>query len=119
MQITNPVMYWKPSFCEACCCVLCCVQGASEIVLERCVSYFDETGAVVSLTSSKKEEILAFVTEMASKGLRTIGLAYTDFPSEDPTRPATFFDNAPDNNLILMAIVGIKVSKSSFGRFEC
>ena len=85
------------------------VQGASEIVLDRCVSYFNENGTVVDLSDSKKAEILEYVTEMAGKGLRTIGLAYTDFPAEDPSRPATFFDNAPDNNLILMAIVGIKV----------
>jgi len=83
-------------------------KGASEIVVERCVSYFDENGVITSLNPSKKEEILQYVTEMAARGLRTIGLAYTDFPSEDPSRPETFFDNAPDNNLTLMAVVGIK-----------
>lgn len=35
-------------------------------------------------------------------------LTYTDFPKDDPTRAATFFDEAPDTNLTVMAIVGIK-----------
>jgi len=83
-------------------------KGAAEIVVDRCVSYFDATGNVASLQQGKKAEILEYVTQMASKGLRTIALAHTDFPAEDASRPATFFDNAPDENLILMAIVGIK-----------
>jgi P-type Ca2+ transporter type 2C len=35
-------------------------------------------------------------------------LTYTDFPKEDPTRPATFFEEPPDRNLTVCCIVGIK-----------
>lgn len=83
-------------------------KGASEIVLDRCVAYFEENGKVVELTNFKKMEILQEVTAMASKGLRTIALAYRDFPAEDANRPADYFEQAPDESLILMAIVGIK-----------
>eukprot|EP00803_Ostreobium_quekettii_P006058 evm.model.scf_144.7 EVM.evm.TU.scf_144.7 scf_144:78288-87675(-) len=83
-------------------------KGAAEIVVDRCISYHDTTGKVVSLEAAKKAEILSYVTEMASQGLRTIALAYTDFPAEDASRASNFFDNAPDENLILMAVVGIK-----------
>ena len=78
-------------------------------MVDRCISYFDESGKTTSLTDAKRSEILDYVTSMASKGLRTIALAYTDFQAEDSSRPAKFFDTPPDENLILMAIVGIKV----------
>jgi len=47
---------------------------------------------------------------MASRGLRCICLAYTDYPAQDSSRPADFFSEADrvDTNLIAMAIVGIK-----------
>lgn len=47
---------------------------------------------------------------MASRGLRCICLAYTDYPAQDTSRGADFFSEADrvDTNLIAMAIVGIK-----------
>jgi len=83
-------------------------KGAAEIVVDRCISYHDTTGKVISLEAAKKAEILDYVTEMASQGLRTIALAYTDFHAEDASRASNFFDTPPDENLILMAVVGIK-----------
>lgn len=50
------------------------------------------------------------VVGMASRGLRCICLAYTDYPAVDPNRPADFFEDSDwvDRNLIATAIVGIK-----------
>jgi len=47
---------------------------------------------------------------MASRGLRCICLTYTDYPATDPKRPKDFFSNPEqvDDNLVCMAIVGIK-----------
>ena len=46
---------------------------------------------------------------MASRGLRTLCLAYTDFPASDPSRPEDFFGESHDDDLTLLCIVGIKV----------
>ena len=46
---------------------------------------------------------------MASTGLRTLCLAYTDFPEHDPSRPADFFSTPREENLTMLCIVGIKV----------
>ena len=35
-------------------------------------------------------------------------LAYTDFPKDDASRAATFFDEPPDHDLTVSCIVGIK-----------
>lgn len=35
-------------------------------------------------------------------------LGYADFPKDDPTRPASFFDTPPDRDLTVCCIVGIK-----------
>lgn len=50
------------------------------------------------------------VVAMASRGLRCICLAYTDYAAVDGSRAADFFEDADrvDNNLIVTAIVGIK-----------
>ena len=53
---------------------------------------------------------LQTVVGMASRGLRCICLTFTDYPAQDPNRPADFFEDADrvDHNLIAQAIVGIK-----------
>ena len=35
-------------------------------------------------------------------------LTYVDFPKDDPARAADYFDEPPDRNLIVLAMVGIK-----------
>lgn len=47
-------------------------KGASEWVLDICTHMHDTDGAIVPLTSDRKAEILGSVTEMASRGLRTL-----------------------------------------------
>lgn len=47
------------------------------------------------MTAAKLEEMIALVTSMASRGLRCICLSYRDYPIDDPSRPADFFED-PD-----------------------
>lgn len=46
---------------------------------------------------------------MASRGLRTLCLTYTDFPASAPGRPEDFFETSHDEDLVVNCIVGIKV----------
>lgn len=46
---------------------------------------------------------------MASRGLRTLCLSYTDFPETSPGRPEDFFETSHDEDLTMLCIVGIKV----------
>jgi P-type Ca2+ transporter type 2C len=46
---------------------------------------------------------------MASRGLRTLCLTYTDFPATAPGRPEDFFETSHDDDLVVNCIVGIKV----------
>ena len=78
-------------------------KGAAEIVLDRCLNYMDGNGAITPMPNSLKKKLLnEVVTEMATRGLRTLCIAYADIP--DGPAP----DEAPEKDLTLMAIVGIK-----------
>lgn len=47
-------------------------KGASEWVLDIATHVHEADGSVAVLTAQKKEELLKVVTEMASRGLRTL-----------------------------------------------
>jgi hypothetical protein len=88
----------------------------------RCTRFVGPDGAVHWLTDAMRSDLLATVTEMASRGLRTLCLAYTDFPATDASRAPDFFEAPPDDDLVAAAIVGIKVGlalalPSSVGEF--
>jgi len=53
------------------------VQGASEMVLSRAVAMVDSAGQSVPMSDKLREELNVIITEMASRGLRTLGLSYT------------------------------------------
>lgn len=55
------------------------------------------------LTASDKSNLMDAVNEMANRGLRTLAITYADYPDKNPP------DESPDNDLTVMAIVGIKV----------
>lgn len=78
------------------------LKGAPEIVLEDCVSVMTPNGSAVPCTSAMKGELLDLVNGMASKGLRTLVLAFRDFDAFD--------EKAPDNeqHLTCLAIMGIE-----------
>lgn len=83
-------------------------KGAADWVLGRCVAFIDSTGARVPINDQKRVELMDTITEMASRGLRTLCLAYTDFPTVDPSRRADFFEKPHEQDLTAMCIVGIK-----------
>ena len=84
-------------------------KGAAEMVLTRCIAAIGADGEPKALSEQGKEELLRTVTQMASRGLRTLCLAYTDFPESDSRRSADFFSQAPpEHNLTALCIVGIK-----------
>lgn len=47
------------------------------MLLSKCVSVVDSTGKSVQMTEELLTEMNTVVTEMASRGLRTLGIAYT------------------------------------------
>lgn len=82
------------------------MQGAAEIVLRKCESVVDGTGRPILISPEMRENLENVVTDMASKGLRTLCLAVRDFSSD---KPSEFFDTPPAEDLTICCIVGIKV----------
>ncbi|XP_030826195.1 LOW QUALITY PROTEIN: plasma membrane calcium-transporting ATPase 3-like [Camarhynchus parvulus] len=82
-------------------------KGASEMVLRRCTSMLDAGGAPRALGGPEREELVRRVVEpMAAGGLRTLALAFRDFPA----RPEPPWDDeaAVVGELTCIAIVGIE-----------
>jgi Ca2+-transporting ATPase len=68
-----------------------------------------------------REQLLAVVVAMASRGLRCICLAQTDIAAAEKGRPSDFFENADnvDQAMTAVAIVGIKDPvRAEVGRLE-
>uniref|UniRef100_A0A3B5QZN8 Calcium-transporting ATPase n=1 Tax=Xiphophorus maculatus TaxID=8083 RepID=A0A3B5QZN8_XIPMA len=83
-------------------------KGASEIVLRKCSRILDAKGQPRVFKTKDRDEMVKKVIEpMACDGLRTICVAYRDFPAEagEPT-----WDNENDilNELTCIAVVGIE-----------
>jgi Ca2+-transporting ATPase len=85
------------------------VQGAAEWVLQKCTHCLNSEGLVDEMTEEQRNVLTETITDMASRGLRTLCLAYTDLPFEDDSRPADFFDSPHEESLVATCIVGIKV----------
>ncbi|XP_036008071.1 plasma membrane calcium-transporting ATPase 2 isoform X4 [Fundulus heteroclitus] len=82
-------------------------KGASEIVLKKCSHILNEVGEPRVFRPRDKDEMVKKVIEpMACEGLRTICVAYRDFPS-DP-EPKWDDENNILSNLIAICVVGIE-----------
>ena len=82
-------------------------KGASEIVLSKCTSIIDQDGHVTSLNSEDRRDIVKTVVEpMADYGLRTICLAYKDFPKD--TTQDWEDEMAVVSELTCLGVVGIE-----------
>ncbi|KAK5618884.1 Plasma membrane calcium-transporting ATPase 2 [Crenichthys baileyi] len=82
-------------------------KGASEIVLKKCGHILNEIGEPRVFRPRDKDEMVKKVIEpMASNGLRTICVAYRDFPS-DP-EPNWDDENNILSDLTAICIVGIE-----------
>ncbi|XP_073416860.1 plasma membrane calcium-transporting ATPase 4 isoform X1 [Dendrobates tinctorius] len=82
-------------------------KGASEIILRKCTKILDQGGEVCPFKTRDRDEMVKKVIEpMACDGLRTICLAYRDFPAG--TEPD--WDNEADilSDLTCIAVVGIE-----------
>uniref|UniRef100_A0A3Q2PK52 Calcium-transporting ATPase n=1 Tax=Fundulus heteroclitus TaxID=8078 RepID=A0A3Q2PK52_FUNHE len=82
-------------------------KGASEIVLKKCSHILNEVGEPRVFRPRDKDEMVKKVIEpMACEGLRTICVAYRNFPS-DP-EPKWDDENNILSNLIAICVVGIE-----------
>ncbi|XP_018432276.1 PREDICTED: plasma membrane calcium-transporting ATPase 2-like [Nanorana parkeri] len=82
-------------------------KGASEIIMRKCTKILDHEGEVCPFKPRDRDEMVKKVIEpMACEGLRTICLAYCEFPAG--TEPE--WDNESDilSNLTCIAVVGIE-----------
>ena len=85
------------------------VKGAPESVLERCTSVMVH-GKVIPLNFELRNAILAQITSYASKGLRTLAMAYVDVQDTDATHYLS--QNTQDyarfeRNLVFVSLVGM------------
>ncbi|XP_013876792.1 plasma membrane calcium-transporting ATPase 1 isoform X2 [Austrofundulus limnaeus] len=83
-------------------------KGASEILLKKCCKILTASGECKVLKSKDREEMVKKVIEpMASEGLRTICLAYREFPT---TEGEPSWDNETEilTGLTCIAVVGIE-----------
>jgi Ca2+-transporting ATPase len=85
-------------------------KGAAEIILDLCDSWMDATGECQPMTDEKRQEFNDVIEGMAAQALRCIAFAYrpfdeTEIPDSEDSRSDW---KAPDDGLVLMAVVGIK-----------
>ncbi|KNA25604.1 hypothetical protein SOVF_005140 isoform B [Spinacia oleracea] len=85
-------------------------KGAAEIVLASCTSFLDENDSVMSLDEDKLAFYRKAIKGMAEKSLRCVAIAYRsiklDKVSSDEEQLRQWA--MPDDELVLLAIVGIK-----------
>ncbi|KAL8221668.1 UNVERIFIED_CONTAM: ATPase, Ca transporting, plasma membrane [Gekko kuhli] len=83
-------------------------KGASEIVLKKCFKILSATGEPKVFRPRDRDDIVKTVIEpMASEGLRTICLAFRDFPAGEP-EPEWENENDVVTGLTCIAVVGIE-----------
>ncbi|XP_055483972.1 plasma membrane calcium-transporting ATPase 1 isoform X1 [Psammomys obesus] len=83
-------------------------KGASEIMLKKCFKILSANGEAKVFRPRDRDDIVKTVIEpMASEGLRTICLAFRDFPAGEPEPD---WDNENDivTGLTCIAVVGIE-----------
>nr|XP_056703531.1 plasma membrane calcium-transporting ATPase 1 isoform X4 [Euleptes europaea] len=83
-------------------------KGASEIVLKKCFKILSANGEIKVFRPRDRDDIVKTVIEpMASEGLRTICLAFRDFPAGEP-EPEWDNENDIVTGLTCIAVVGIE-----------
>ncbi|KAL3533287.1 hypothetical protein ACH5RR_006808 [Cinchona calisaya] len=83
-------------------------KGAAEIVLASCTSYMDENDGVQQI-EEKVSDFKKAIEDMAVRSLRCVAIAYRPHQTEDvPTNEELGHWQLPEEQLILLAIVGIK-----------
>ena len=88
------------------------IKGASEMILECCSKYVDETGNVANLDDNTREKVKEIIKKYAENALRTIALAYRDLEQgqhgekHDEPNEAEIKD-VEKSDLVLIGILGI------------
>lgn len=83
-------------------------KGASEMVLSKCTQIIGEGGKISEFSEEHKAAFIKDVIEpMASNGLRTICVAYRDFP-QDKGLPSWDDEDGNVSNLTCLALFGIE-----------
>ncbi|PON75415.1 P-type ATPase [Trema orientale] len=85
-------------------------KGAAEIVLASCKQYIDESNHAEAMDDNKMLFFKKAIEDMAANALRCVAIAYRTYEHEKV--PADEDDLSrwalPENDLVLLAIVGIK-----------
>ncbi|CAM8909633.1 unnamed protein product [Rhodiola kirilowii] len=82
-------------------------KGAAEMVLHSCSRYIDTDGSLQSIDETK-EFLRNAIDEMAARSLRCVAIAYRLYESEVPDEEHLEGWTLPEDDLVLLAIVGIK-----------
>jgi Ca2+-transporting ATPase len=77
-------------------------KGALEVVLGKCVAELQDDGAIISLTTERRREIIQLGTAMAARAMRVLGLAYREFESAPADLAA-----AAEESLVFAGLVGM------------
>ncbi|CAN0910763.1 Calcium-transporting ATPase 8, plasma membrane-type [Linum grandiflorum] len=85
-------------------------KGAAEIVLACCTWYIDPSGEAVPMTEDKAVSFKEGIEDMAARSLRCVAIAYRLYEKEKvPADEQQLMQwSLPDDDLVLLAIVGIK-----------
>ena len=75
------------------------VKGAPEVILAKCVSD-QRNGDITSLTEERREQILSVNSEMASRALRVLALAYRPNPPDQ-------HGEDPESELVFVGLAGM------------
>ncbi|CAN6547516.1 unnamed protein product [Malus baccata var. baccata] len=84
-------------------------KGAAEIVLACCTKYLDPNDQLVAMDEDKSTMFRKSIEDMATRSLRCVAIAYRPHELENVPADEQLSEWAlPDDDLILLAIVGIK-----------
>lgn len=84
------------------------VKGASEIILERCDTFYDFDGSIIKIDEGKRGEIKQIIDQWAKDGLRTLTLAYKHISNYPELDEETKKPKDLDTNLTFLGLFGIK-----------
>ncbi|KAL9223966.1 hypothetical protein vseg_000046 [Gypsophila vaccaria] len=85
-------------------------KGAADVILTSCISYMDENNHVVSLNEQKLAFFKDVIVQMSSQSLRCVAIAYRSYVLDKELSDEEELSQwmLPEDELILLAIVGIK-----------
>ncbi|XP_022897971.1 calcium-transporting ATPase 9, plasma membrane-type-like isoform X2 [Olea europaea var. sylvestris] len=85
-------------------------KGAAEIVLASCTYYMDSNGSMAQMEEDKVSYFKKAIEDMAAGSLRCVAIAYRSYEKEMVPSNEVEMENwqLPEEDLILLAIVGIK-----------